>query len=323
MDAPAPDAPSLLRPLAPSGAPGVGDPPVSAHAVVSVPRRHGEDAAAAAKRAFPWLSAEQVGAAVAQEALDPAPLTPRLTVGQALSLGLVLGMGMLFNAMGVIGLANIGWLLLMSSVMERPDDASPLLSLPMALVGFVGAALYLFVGVELRRLQRWARYGAAALTALLSVVPALLGHEAPNGFGIATCLCAQLLMLTVVGRWTTDEGRAAARAVPTRPFVQVVAWGWLIVTALLAFVPAFHRLFREVGVALPVTTELVLSLAFFLADFQVFVPPLLLALSIPLLRLPPRYERSATWGAGVVGFAALGSIIGWLLLPVLQLIQKL
>lgn len=325
MDAPAPGPDlMLLRPLAPTGALGVGDPPVSAHAVVSAPRRRGEEATAAAQRAFPWLSAEQVGAALAQAELDPAPLTPRLTPGQALSLGLVLGMGMLFNAMGVVGLAGVGWLLLMSNFVERPDIAAALPDAPMVVVMFVGAVAYFFVGVELRRLQRWARFGGALLAGLLCVVPVLLGHdETPNGFTVATCLCAQLLMLSAAGRWTTDEGRAAARAAPTQAYVQVVAWAWLIVVALLAFVPAFHRMFKEVGLTLPYGTIAVLNLADLVASYQLLVPPALLALSLPLLRLRSRHERPATWAAAVAGFAALGSIMGWLLLPVIELLQKL
>jgi hypothetical protein len=233
-------------------------------------------------------------------------------------------MGMLFNAMGIVGLAGIGWMLLMSNIMELPPERVP--SAPMVVLMFVGAVTYLFVGVELRRLQRWARYGGAALTALLCVAPVLLGGDPPDFFAVGTCLCAQLLMLTAAGRWTTVDGRAAARAVPTRPFVQVVAWGWLIVLVLLAFVPAFARMFREVGVTLGFGTAAVVDLTDLLTSYpflQLLIPPALCATSLFLLRLDPRYERPATWGVGVAGFAALGSIIGWLVLPMIELIQKL
>ena len=90
-----------LRLLAPTSAPGVGDPPVAAHAVVSVRPRRGEDAAAAARRAFPHLTAEEVQAALDQAALDPAPLTPRLGWLDALWLALPLGAGMQMIASAV------------------------------------------------------------------------------------------------------------------------------------------------------------------------------------------------------------------------------
>lgn len=316
-----------LRPLAPTGAPGVGDPPVSAHAVVEVRRRTGEDAAAAARRAFPWLSQAQVEAALAQQALDPAPLTPRVTRGQALSLGVALGTGMLLNATGVIGLLGIAWTVLMANLLElSAERARQLPGEKLLVFMFVGATACVVVGTELLRLQPWARYGAAALAFALVGVPAALAGEPPSAVAGGTFLCAQLAILGAVGRWTTPDGRAAARAVPTRPFVQVVAWGWLLATALLAFVPAFARLFKEVGVALGFGTTAILDVADVMTSYpplQLLIPPVLLATSIPLLRLAPRHERPASWAVGVVGFAALGSIIGWLVLPVLELFEKL
>ena len=57
------------------------------------------------------------------------------------------------------------------------------------------------------------------------------------------------------------DGRAARGAVPTRPYVTAVAFANLFHAVALFVIPAFHRLFKEVGVHLSVSTELVLTAA--------------------------------------------------------------
>ncbi len=307
-----------LRPLAPTGALGVGDPPVAAHAVVSVERRRDEDALAAARRAFPHLSADEVQAALAQRALDPAPLTPRPGWADALWLALPLGAGM--QLLACAATAVLGLVSLVGASHAQDDGVSGASDGALALL--LVAGLFVVAGVGLLRLEPWARLGGALLGAAL-VARAALGEGDATAYVGAMGLGWVALIASPIGRWTTTDGRAARGAVATRPFLQAALWSWVVLGALVLIVPAFHRMFREVGVTLPPLTEVTLRASSLLVDWQALLPPLHLLASLPLLRLQRRHERPASLAIDVLGVAVLGTLLGALALPGVEIFQKL
>lgn len=308
--------PSQLRPLAPTGAPGVGEPPVAAHAIASVRPRAAEDAASAARRVYPHLTAEEVQAALDQAALDPAPLTPRLGWADALWLALPLGAGMQMLASAVTAVlamvAMVGADRLLDEGVSGASDG--------ALEALLVAGILVIGGVGLVRLEPWARFGGALLGAAVAGRAAIASG---GGYGVGLGVCWLLLIVPGVGRWTNDAGRAARDAVVTRPFLQAALWGWIVLGVLVAIVPAFARMFREVGVALPPMTQLTIEASALAVDWQLLLPPTLLIASLPLLRLHPRHETPASWGIGVLGFALTGTIAGSMTLSLVDLIEKL
>lgn len=310
------EAPAALRPLSPTGAPGVGAPPVAAHAVVSVPPRQGEDAAAAARRAFPHLTAEQVQAALDQAALDPAPLTPRPGWLDALWLALPLGAGMQMLASAVTAVLT----LVAMVTADRVQDDGVSGASDGALEALLVAGILTVGGVGLVQLEPWARFSGALLGAAVAGRAAVAGGA---GYGLGLGLCWLALIAPGVGRWTTVDARAARDAAVTRPFLQATLWGWIVLGLLVAVVPAFARMFREVGVALPGLTQLTIEASSLAAAWQLLLAPALLVGSLPLLRLHPRHEAPASWAIGTLGLALTGTIAGSVTLALVGLIENL
>lgn len=345
-----------LRRLAPTGALAVGDPPVAVAAVLRAvdgarrrqpapgsraallaadPDVHPADARnaaeleatrAAARRAFPRLTDEELDRALAHdhESATPTPTWPAL-----LSLALPLGLGTLLASDGagaaLIVVLHLTWRLLTHELGPGALGVSFALALLAAIV------LLTPLGVALLRLAPIARWLAALVHALAGLGVVLLAIAARGDLPMLQLLVlllltfgvARLLFAPAVKAWFTPDGRAARGAVPTRPYVTAVAFANLFHAVALFVVPAFHRLFKEVGINLPVATELVLTAAGFCQDSSWLTGPLFLLAPVPLLRLSPRHEHAAFLGALLLGLFVLGSTVGALFLPLLELIHAL
>lgn len=345
-----------LRRLAPTNALAVGDPPVAVAAVLRAveaarrrqpapgsraarlaadPDAHPADvrnaaedeaARAAARRAFPRLTDEELDRALAHdpESAAPTPSWPAL-----LGLALPLGLGTLFASDGagaaLIVVLHLTWRLL---TWELGPGA---LGVPFALALLAAIGLLTPLGVALLRLAPIARWLAALVHGLAGLGVILLALAARGDLPplqllallLLTFGVAGLLFAPAVGAWFTPDGRAARAAVPTRPYVTAVAFANLFHAVALFVVPAFHKLFREVGVHLSVPTELVLTAAGLCESYSWLTTPLFVLAPLPLLRLSPRKEQPAFLGALVLGLFVLGSTVGALFLPLVELLQKL
>ncbi len=308
--------PLVLRSLAPTNAVGVGDPPVSVRAVGRVVEQSDDAAAeAAVARAFPTLTEQERSAAIGSWRRDPEAAAPRPTWGQVLSLVPAIGGGALVLASGLAFLAAV----LLAMIAEAASDRGGASLLTPGLL-WGGGSLFIGAGLLLR--APWARRWVALLAVVAAVGSFLLAPRvalliAPTGLGVA------LLLLPVCGRWFTAEGRAAAGALPLRPYAAAVGVLAVVGWVALAVVPRFREVFSSMGVTLPFGTRLLFDVSGFLRDWALVVPLLAALAPLPLLRLPARLERPAIQAVGVALLATVGSIGGWLFLPIWRLQQAL
>ena len=188
------------------------------------------------------------------------------------------------------------------------------------------------MGLLLVRLEPVGRLVGAAVHGLAGLgVLWLAATQVDSLEDLLGCLVLLLVTFGVAGAlftapvraWFTVEGRAAAGAVPTRPYVAAVAFTNLLVALFVFVVPAFQKMFKEVGVNLPVFTEVLLSAADFCQSYPWLARPALLLAPVALLRLSPRHERPAFQAAVLLGLFLLASTAGALLLPLVELFQKL
>lgn len=315
---------STPRPLAPTGAPGLGDPPVAVRAIGRLVERVGEERApAAVARAYPTLSEAERAAALEAWRVDPEAASPRATWGQALSLALPLGAG---AALAADGLLTIGFLILHLVAGESDDPTN--LRAPLALLVAILALVPSVLGFALLRLRPWAGRWTALLAALVAVP---LAAAAGQGRGVAAALAIAPILLVLVAvvlhpacrRWFTPDGRAAASALPHGPYALAVGATALAGWMLIVLVPKFADVFASLGVALPLPTQVLLSLANHLARWWFTLPALVLLAPLPLLRLPARLERVCAQAAVLGAVVVFGSMVGWILLPIWQLQQAL
>jgi hypothetical protein len=312
-----------LARLAPTGAPAVGAPPVAVAAVLRAAGVDHEAAVTRARRAFPGLSEEEVRAAFAVD-IDDATPTPAWP--DALALAVPLGLGALWASYGLA----VGASALLGGVLPlllgRGGAGADLVGV--LLLGGLACLL----GASLVRLDRRARLAAAALHAF--VPAAIVAFAAVGSFTRDPPLVWALPALTLgllagglahprTGAWFEPAGRAAVGAVTTRPYLAAVAGAQVVVGVLVFVVPAFGKMFKEVGLSLPVPTESTLALSELCRTAGWLVAPALVFAPAPLLRQPRRRE-SALLGAVALGaFVAIGSIGAALFLPLLELTQKL
>ncbi len=307
------------RPLPPTGAPGLGDPPVSLRAIGRRVERAGEAGAPELlRRDLPTLSEQEREEGLRGWLADPEAATPRPTWGQALSLVPAVAGGALLSVQGLIAGAGFVLLLILAAFGFPLRDQSAVAFLLGSMIVATAFAL------GLHRFAPWAArltgaLGAIAAAGSMFAAPIDLGFVAllPTAAGLA------LLLHPACGRWFTPEGSAAAQALPLAPYRTAVAAAGALLWVAVLIVPAFQKMFAETGLALPAGTKVLLSITRLMRDWAFLMPPLIAIAPLPLLRLPARLERPADLAASLAFVACLGSIGGWLLLPVIDLLQKL
>jgi hypothetical protein len=334
-----------VRRIGPIGVPCVGTPPVTVSSIARAIAGAGlpEEKLAAAKRAHPSLADDEASLAIDLAEREPASLAPAPGLGHVVGLALPLGLGSLATAVACATLVSgalFVFLRVASAGRGETWPEGPVFEMVLE-VGFaiVVAAVELVLGVGLARLQRWARWGFLGLVVLATLVAGarlVLGAVAGDttffelvlgGSGVVVAeVLALSLFLPPVSRWLTPEGRATRNVLASRTYAAAVTWGALFFLSF-ALVPAFRKMFAEVGVQLPVTTEIVLSLGSILEVFAPVLAPLLGAAIVlgvaPLLFIPVDRERPAFWAVNGVGIVAFGSVLVALALPLVQLYQRL
>ena len=73
-------------------------------------------------------------------------------------------------------------------------------------------------------------------------------------------------------------------------------------------VPQFEQLFEDMGQALPLATQVVISSANFLVDYGIFILLLLVALGFGLSRLLQQQAFSPELGSSCTALASLGRV---------------
>lgn len=316
-DGPRPGADAVpgCRPLAPTGALAVGDPPVAVREIARAIEGK-EQAAEAAARAFPRLDEAERAAALEQLRIDPGAATPTPTWGQALSLVPIVGAAAVLL---VVALAGAAWAVLVaaSAMVLGDPHVDPAVFGSVGLLSVLAGA----VGAGLSRFSRWALRAYVALGVLGLGLTAQTGSLA----GGLLALGAAVVFLPAVARWFGPEGRAAGAAVVVRPYRVAVTAVGALAGMLVGVVPAFRDVFNSMGVVLPAQTQAWLELAGFLEAWSItlLLPLIALVGPLPLLRLEPQHERSAALAANLVFAVALVSVVGALALPIYTLLQSL
>jgi hypothetical protein len=306
----------------------VGDPPVSVRAVAQASQRQRaeEEPASAACRAYPGLSVDQVRAALKLSERDPDQLRVNVGLLDAASLALPHGLGLLLFTVGFVAVLGETARLVLSLVGGAGGSPVEPSSAPKALLKLAVVAIALGVGIGLQRLARWGQYGGAALGGvqiLFLVGLVLMDVRVESWAPLPLSVCCLLLLHGKIGRWFTPEGRAASSALPLKGFRDAVAWLALVTAGLFFVVPAFRRMFEEVGIHLPWGTEMLLEAAAMVRNYGLLVPLLLIFAPAPLLTLDWKHERTIRAAAWTAGLAAFGAMSGWLFLPLFELMEKL
>ncbi len=342
-----------LRRLAPTGALAVGDPPVAVAAILQAveatrrrapapgsraadPDAHPADVRNAAeieamrsvaRRAFPRLSDEELDRALALSLEEAAP-TPSWPA--VLAVALPVGVGTLWASDGVgVALATLLGAATRLAAGERGPGAG--LGGAYVVAALAAGGLAFFLGAALLRLDPVARRLVALLHGLAGLGVLFLALQTRDLMQVLVLFLFLGLTFGVaaglfrgpVRPWFTPDGRAARAALTTRPYITAVAFANLLSGVAIFVVPAFHKLFREVGVHLPLPTELVLWASDLCQDYSVVTWPLFVLAPLPLLRLSPRREQPAFLAALLLGLFLLGSTVGALFAPLFELLQKL
>ncbi|HZV01450.1 MAG TPA: hypothetical protein VFF73_32350 [Planctomycetota bacterium] len=316
------------RPIGPTGVPCVGDAPLTVFAIARAIEGAGllPEKIDAARRAHPTLTEDDARAAIELAEREPASLAPRPGLALLATLALPLGVGSIAFAVGSGLLATVVLGVVGLLALRAHGESAPGFPTALALRALCGA-LFLVVGVGLARLSKWAR-GLLVVVAVGGIVAAQT--TSPVNFGALACgalaVLGVLLFLPAMNRWFTLEGRVSASALSCRPYHAAVAW-----MSLLGFsfgvTGAFKRLFQETGVALPATTQMLLVISDFLTDFAFALAPLTVLAVIfgfsPLLRVDVERRRGVFWAVNVAGFVAFVVVVWALVLPVVQLMQRL
>lgn len=252
---------------------------------------------------------------------DEAPPREVPSWSDALTLALPLGLAAQQLATGALALGLICVLLGSAAVSSEPTEWLALLGL------LVTGALSFALGLGLLWLSPIARAAAVLLGALAALASLLLGMRGAFDAALALLLVAGLLLAFLrpeVARWFTPEGRAVAAAVPGwRAYVSALVWLQVLELKLRFVTPAFQKMFKEVGIALRPMTEAVLAASSLVSDFPLVFAFAPLFVAAPLLRIPERHARTVTLTANLVGFVIVGSAVGWLVVPLIDLLQKL
>jgi hypothetical protein len=318
-----------VRPLAPTGAPGVGEPPISVLAIARATDRAAEgEEVAAARKAFPTLTDDEARAAVELAREDPGTLAPR-DASSMVTLALPIAVGAYVIA-SALGTTLAGVLAAMcASFLARADSRSPTdAPTPLGTIVWIAAlgVAGTILGGSLLRLRPWARWVAVAIGAvgfLVQSIQLLRGRD-PLVTGLYVSIGAVLLAIPPVSPWFRPEGRAAAETFPVRAYGGAVAWGSVLCLLFIFVVPAFKKMFAETGVQLPAGTEILIAIAGIVEAYLApFFPALAAVVAFPLLLAPPKRHATVTHVVNLAGLVAIGATIGWLALPVLQLLQKL
>lgn len=317
---PAPREPDrVVRPLAPTGAPGIGEPPASVAAIVrAADRARGdEDAAQAALRAFPRLSLEQI--ALAREhaaARDAEDLAPRPAPASLLGLALPLGLGMVMVGIGMVGLLQV---VALGLFLDRSND--PMISdASRRYVSLLGLLLLVVLveGFALLALQPLARRIGALLGgfAAVGVLAFAVYTAAPPALLALPLSAASLgLLLSPVAPWCEPDGRAASRTLGVKGYLATVAWGFVVLVALVALPPFFEVTYIQLRVDGPAA---IMTASGVLRGLS---PLALLALVLapaPLLAIPARRDAPIVWTASLAGLFAVGIISSALVAPISQ-----
>jgi hypothetical protein len=313
-----------VRPLAPTGAPGIGEPPVSVLAIARVAEHAAEgEEVAAARKAFPTLTDDEARAALERAHDDPSTLAPRdassmVTLALPIAVGayaIAVALGTLLGVLAFLGAMVV-------SMMDGKPGPAPGAIAVLAAVGVAGAVL----GGSLLRLRPWARWAAVAIGAvafLTQCLQILLGRDPLVTLAYAS-IGAVLLAIPPVSPWFRPEGRAAAQTFPVRAFGGAVVWASLLGLIFVFVVPAFRKMFQEVGVQLPAGTEIVIMIGRIVEEYLApFFPALAAIVAFPLLLAPPERHATVTRVVDLAGFVAIGATIGWLVLPMLEVLRKL
>ncbi|HZU99948.1 MAG TPA: hypothetical protein VFF73_24755, partial [Planctomycetota bacterium] len=185
-----------------------------------------------------------------------------------------------------------------------------------SLVGAIGAL----------RGQSWGRVVVAATGALGIAGSLMRGITDPASVMVLPLHVACLFLLAPsVGRWTTDEGRAAAKRFATRAYASIVLWVLLIFGWLLVETP-LKEIFDNMSIELPWMAQVTLNAGAFLKDFGVLLPlapPLIVLGFFPVLWVPTSHRRSVTIGINFIGPLVLAITVISIVLPIVKLRDSL
>lgn len=316
--------PEGFRRAPPLGAVLVGTPPVTVALLARQAATAPEGAAVRVLRvAHPQLDEQTLASAL--ELIDREPATAALVVRplDALNVALSQGLGTLLLAGGCLLAAGHLIQLGLGLIAGSPSGGS----IMGTVLGLAAVLCSFGVGVGLVRLSAWARRGAAMLGGglVLLQLARLITSESFDGWGLLTVgACCLLLLRSPSGSWFSEDGRATSRALPVPGYRIAVTWLALVIGALVFVVPSFHKMFAEIGVTLPLGTMLLLDASAVTNQYLSPLAPLaVILLPAPLLVLGPHHGRTVLLASWVLGIAAFGSILGWLVLPLIHLMQQL
>lgn len=131
-----------------------------------------------------------------------------------------------------------------------------------------------------------------------------------------------------MARWFTSEGRARAAEVPALPLgAAALDWGGAYLALFLgpgtALLGTMKRMFDETGIRLGWTTELVFVAVYALRAYGYLLVPAAAALVAVLLVKGPATPRRWVLAAHALGAALLVGTVAGLVLPIVELLQKL
>ncbi len=318
----------LVRPVGPIDAPAIGDPPVALFAIHEASRaaREDEEPLAAVRRLHPTLSEREAKAglevAVSGDMhLRPAPWRPCFALGIT---GLV---GSFFVLVGLIGSLG-GLAIYVLRTLTAPEGLSRDPFAGQIVFSIVlCAALFLPAGVGLLRRELWGLVLALATFAAIAILTVLASFamgQVPIGLVIVVPFA---LAVAASYRWFSPEGRAAASVLGTNAVEAAAGWSIGLLLSLRVVVPSFKRVFEETGTRLPFLSERLLNVSDFVASYwYIIVFPggiALLFLGPFAHRLEPRHDRLLTRVIHLGGLVLGANILAGVMLPMLQLVQKL